>query len=673
MKKVAAIVLAAGVGKRMKSKTSKILHKIAGKPMILRTVDNLQVLDLDQIIIVASPKNANQLKKMLPDKITPAIQIKPEGTADAAQIGLEKVKEGINTVLVVNGDDSAFYKPETIKRVIKQHIDTNSVQTFLSVKVKNPLGLGRVIEDGKRVSAIVEEKEATAEQKKIKIINAGLYVFKKDWLQENLQKVKKSSAGGEKYLVDLVEVAINSSQKVSSYVLKDQNQWHGINTAAELKFANEKFSKRIHIMGIGGAGASAAAGIAKAYGYDVSGCDLNSNSSYTKNSKLTIKKGHHASHVYNIAILIITPAIIKDDVDDPELLEAKKQNIPILTWQEFQGKFLQKGKFVISIAGGYGKSTTTAMVSQMLTDSGLDPTCEVGATVLDWGKNYKVGRSKYYVNEADEYADNFLNYKPDIAVILNVAWDHPDYFKNRELLEKSYQKFINNIKKNGILIISDEKSLIDLAKSARKDIKVVRIEDFNIEKLSIIGEFRKINAHAALTVAKLLKLDIDRAKKCLQNFKGVARRLELKGKIGSTLVFDDYAVQPYTMATTANALKERYADKKIALVFEPHTFSRINVFFNEFVSSFKKTNVDSILITDVFAAREKGNRQKLSRKLVKSVGKKAVYTGSVENCANYLKKMIKDFDVILSMGAGDVYKIYDYLKSSRYSRTYKKD
>ena len=121
------------------------------------------------------------------------------------------------------------------------------------------------------------------------------------------------------------------------------------------------------------------------------------------------------------------------------------------------------------------------------------------------------------------------------------------------------------------------------------------------------------------------------------------------------------------MATTANALKERYADKKIALVFEPHTFSRINVFFNEFVSSFKKTNVDSILITDVFAAREKGNRQKLSRKLVKSVGKKAVYTGSVENCANYLKKMIKDFDVILSMGAGDVYKIYDYLKNSRYT------
>ncbi|KKR88077.1 MAG: UDP-N-acetylmuramate-L-alanine ligase [Candidatus Curtissbacteria bacterium GW2011_GWA1_41_11] len=662
MRKVAAIVLAAGVGKRMKSKTSKILHKIAGKPMILRTIDNLQALDLGQIIIVASPKNVNQLKKMLPDKITLAIQQEPEGTADAAQKGLEKVKEGINTVLVVNGDDSAFYKPETIKRVIKHHIDTNSTQTFLSVNVKNPYGLGRIIRDGDQVLAIVEEKEATAEQKKIKIINAGLYVFKKDWLQDNLYKVKRSTVGGEKYLVDLVEVAINSGQKVSSYTLKDQRQWHGINTAAELKFANEKFNKKIHIMGIGGAGASAAAGIAKACGYDVSGCDLNPHSSYTKNSKLTVKKGHDALHLHNIAMLIVSPAVVKNDPHNQELVEAKKQNIPILAWQEFQGKFLQKNKFVISVAGGYGKSTTTAMISQVLATCGLDPTCEVGATVLDWGKNYKVGRSKYYVNEADEYADNFLSYRPDVAVILNVAWDHPDYFKNQELLEKSYQKFINNIKKDGILIISDEKSLTDLAKSSRKDLKVVKVEDFKIKKLSIIGEFRKINALVALTVAKLLKLDIDRAKKSVQNFKGVARRLELKGKIGSAVVFDDYAVQPYTMVTTANALKARYGGKKVVLVFEPHTFSRINVFFDDFVSSFKKTNVDSILITDVFAAREKGDKQKLSMKLVKSVGKKAVYAGSVENSASYLKKRIKDFDVILSMGAGDVYKLYDLLK-----------
>ncbi len=663
MKKAAAIVLAAGVGRRMKSKTSKILHKIAGKSMILRTIDNLQALDLDQIIVVASAENANKLKKMLANKITLAIQIKPEGTADAAQIGLEKVKGGINTVLVINGDDSAFYKPETIKRVIKQHINTKSVQTFLSVKVRNPIGLGRVIKVGGQIAGIIEEQEATAEQKKIKKINAGLYVFKKDWLQENLHKVKKSPVSGEKYLVDLVKVAASSGQKVSSYVLKDQNQWHGINTADELMLANEKFSKKIHIMGIGGAGASAAAGIAKEYGYEVSGCDLNSQSSYLKNSKLAVNKGHDVSHLHNIGMLIVSPAVVKNDPRSEELLEAKKQNIPILTWQEFQGNFLQKGKFVISVAGAFGKSTTTAMVSQVLTDGGLDPTCEVGATVIDWGKNYRVGRSKYYVNEADEYADNFLNYKPDVAVILNIDWDHPDYFKNRKSLENSYQKFINNIKKDGILVVSDEKNLTDLAKSSRKDINVIKIEDFSVKKLAIIGEFRKINAHAALTVAKLLKLDTGRAKKSVQNFKGVARRLELKGKIGSTALYDDYAVQPHTLMTTANALKEKYGDKKVALVFEPHTFSRINAFYDDFVSSFKKTNVDSILITDVFAAREKGNRQKLSKKLVKSVGIRAVYTGSVKTSAEYLKKRIKDFDIILSMGAGDVYKIYELLKN----------
>src|SRR3990167_8426136 len=270
MKKVAAIVLAAGVGKRMKSKTSKILHKIAGKPMILRTVDNLQVLDLDQIIIVASPKNANQLKKMLPDKITPAIQIKPEGTADAAQIGLEKVKEGINTVLVVNGDDSAFYKPETIKRVIKQHIDTNSTQTFLTVKVANPAGLGRALKKNGQVLAIIEEKEATQAQKKIKEINAGFYVFKTEWLRENISKIDASTATGEKYVVNLVSIATRGGQRVNAYLVKDEHEWYGINTKADLQVANEKFAKKIHIMGMAGGGASAGAPIAKEAGFEVS-------------------------------------------------------------------------------------------------------------------------------------------------------------------------------------------------------------------------------------------------------------------------------------------------------------------------------------------------------------------------------------------------------------------
>ncbi|OGD88616.1 hypothetical protein A3J17_00425 [Candidatus Curtissbacteria bacterium RIFCSPLOWO2_02_FULL_40_11] len=663
MKSVAAIVLAGGIGKRMKSKTSKVLHEIKGKPMILRTIHNLKAANVDDIIVVANPANINELNKVLPNNIRSTIQKNPKGTGDATETGLTKIKKDTGTLLVVNGDDSAFYKPETIKRVIKQHIETNSIQTFLTVKVANPAGLGRVLKKNGQVLAIIEEKEATQAQKKIKEINAGFYVFKTEWLRENISKIDASPATGEKYVVNLVSIATRGGQRVNAYLVKDEHEWYGINTKADLQVANEKFAKKIHIMGMAGAGASAVAHIAKESGFDVSGCDLTPNSSYVKSSKLKIANGHGAAHVHNIAMLIVSPAVVKNNPNSEELKEAKKHDIPTLTWQEFQGKFLQKNKFVISVAGGYGKSTTTAMISQIMISEGLDPTCEVGAVVKDWGTNYKVGKSIYYINEADEYADNFLNYNPDIAVILNIAWDHPDYFKNREMLQKSYQKFINNIKKDGYLIIGRDENLYDLAKSARKDIKVVKIEDFNQEKLSIIGDFRIINANAALTVAKLLKLDINRAKKSVQNFKGVARRLELKGEVNGAVVYDDYAVQPFTVLTTANALKDKFKDKKVVLVLEPHTFSRINTFYADFISALKKTNVESILVTNVFAAREKGDIKQLSKKLARSVGKKATYSGSIKESANYLQENNKNFDIILSMGAGDIYKLYDIMKS----------
>lgn len=660
--RLAVIIMAAGLGKRMGSKLPKVLHQISGKTLIKRSLENFETLNPNQIVIVASPNNLRKIKKDLNSHHNYALQIKPTGTAGATSAGLKRVKKEVSTILVANADDSVFYKLRTLKRVINRHIETKSVQTIITIKVDNPNGLGRVIKKNGKIVKIVEEKDVTRKQKEIKEVNAGLYVFKKSWLKKNLGQVRSSPITGEKYLVDLIDIANQQNQKITSYLLKDQNQWHGINTSQELKKANEKFSKKIHIMGIAGAGASAVAGIAAGLGYDVSGCDIKPISSYLKNSRLAVKKGHHSLHLHNIGRLIVSPAVIKNDANNTELKEAEKQKIPIITWQEFQGKYLQDGKFVISIAGGYGKSTTTAMISQVFIDAGLDPTCEVGATVLAWQKNFRVGKSRYYINEADEYNDNFLNYHPDIAVILNLAWDHPDYFKNKMAVLTSYKKFIANIKRNGYLVVGKSQELSELVNSARSDVRIVKMKDFGGFKLSIIGKFRKDNASIALTVAEVLKLGLKNAKKSVQNFKGVGRRLQYKGKVKGVKVYDDYAVQPYTIKTTANALKEKYQDKHLALVYEPHTFSRVKTFFDDFVSSLKATNADEILITNVFAAREKGNERELSQKLTKSIGSKAIYTESIDKTAAYLKKRLKNLDVILSMGAGDVYKIYDLLK-----------
>src|SRR3989344_820504 len=183
---------------------------------------------------------------------------------------------------------------------------------------------------------------------------------------------------------------------------------------------NEKKKRiAIHFLGIGGSGASAAASLAKAEGFEISGCDLNPHNEFTESfGKHLLSAGHSPSHISsgnsNIDMLIITPAILSQDPKNTELLEAKRSEVPILTWQQFLGKYLAKDKFIIAICGTHGKSTTTAMISLMLEAAGLDPSVVLGAIIPKLGTNFRVGESKYLVVEADEFNDNFLSLTPDV-------------------------------------------------------------------------------------------------------------------------------------------------------------------------------------------------------------------------------------------------------------------
>ncbi|GEM_PF-128164 len=654
------IVLAAGKGKRMRSTLSKVLHKVGDEPIISKIAKIIEQISPAQTIIVANKNNIELVKKKVNPKFNFAIQKSQLGTADATRTGLSKLKNTIQIVAIMYGDDTAFYKPETFIKVLEKHTKSQAIITFVTLQKENPTGFGRIVRKNGKLVGIVEEKDANAEEKKIKEINDGLYFFSKDWLLKNLSELLPSPATGEYYLTDLIKLALDSGAKVETYKLKDPREWHGINTPQELEEANRKLKSKIHIMGIAGAGAAAVAGIAKANRFEVSGCDLNPQSSYSKSLDIKVQIGHDPNHLIETDMLIISPAVLKLNPQNPEVVSAKKLGIPVLTWQEFQAKFLQKGKFIIAVAGAYGKSTTTAMVAQILTDVGLDPTCEVGAKVLSWHKNFRVGKSKYFVCEADEYNNNFLNYSPDIAVVLNIAWEHPDFFKSKKDVITSYQKFVDNIKPGGTLVVSPQvKSWV----KPRKDVKTIVISPAQNIHLSIIGDFRKENAAAAIAVAKQLSIDPQKAQKSIENFKGLGRRLELKGEIKKVKVYDDYAVQPYTAKTTANALKEKFKDKKVLLVFEPHTFSRVETFFDDFVNALQKSNVDKIYITEIFAAREKGDKKVLAQKLVKRVGEKAKFTGSQVQTADLVREHLNEFDIILGMGAGDIYKLYDLIKN----------
>lgn len=668
-----AIILAAGIGKRMQSKKSKVLHNIAGKPMIQRTVEILEKLNPMKIIVVANPDNITELKTLLP-YVTLAVQKQPLGTADATEKGLKLVSQSGKNIAVLYGDDTAFYKPQTIQKVFKVHLMSNAKITFVTIIKDNPQGLGRIIRKNGKLQAIVEEIDASSDQKKIKEVNDGLYFFKKDYLLENLSKLSPSKTTGELYITDTIELALKNKEKVETYTLENDEQWHGINTQAQLTKANLKLNKSIHIMGIGGAGAAAIAGISQSLGYNVSGCDINPDLQYIDKTKIKVLKDHNKNHLDDISCLVISPAILKFKPENQEILEANEKGIPTLTWQEFQGSILMENKYTIAVAGAFGKSTTCAMIGKMLTDIGLDPTVEVGAKVLGWGNNFRVGGSKYYVCEADEYNDNFLNYNPDIAVILNIAWDHPDYFKSQKEVTSTYRKFIENIKPGGSLIIGPDPKLIKLVKSIisvkkgldSQSINVLRVKDFEEINLKIIGDFRKENVNAALTLANLLKLDINKAKKSISQFSGLTRRLEFKGEISGVRFYDDYAVQPYTIEKTANALRQIYPDANILLILEPHTFSRVNIFFNNFVRSLMNIKVDQIFITDIYAAREKWSQNSLSQKLANQIGKRAAYTGTIKNSSEYVRRNLGKHQIILTMGAGDVYKVYDYIKTYGY-------
>lgn len=665
VKKLTAIILAAGLGKRMKSTIPKVLHKIGDKTLIEHSLQNITLLNPSQIITVVSPLNQTAIKKVLGNKTSYAIQINPLGTADAAKSAIKYLDRESKTVAILNGDDTAFYKKNTLEAAFNQHQKSNAVITLITLDLADPIGFGRIVRTHGKISRIVEEKDATEDERKIREVNDGVYFIEKVWLIQNIHKIKPSIVTKEIYLTDLVKFALKVKEKVETFKLKDPGEWHGINTPGELEEAKGKIMPRIHIMGASGAGASAVAGIAQNFGYPVTGCDLNPKSAYTEKLSIKIFKGHRPSHLEGVDLLITSPAVQKLNPKNKEFKKAKSLKIPIISWQEFQGKFLQKGKYVIAVAGAYGKSTTTAMISQVLIDAGLDPTCEVGAKVLAWKTNFRAGKSKYYVCEADEYNNNFLSYRPNIAVVLNVAWDHPDFFKKPQSLLSSYQKFISNVENHGYLVIGDDPKITKIVNFLPKRAKKIQIAKTPKLQLSIIGDFRKGNAQAALTIAEILGLNRHKAIKSLKKFNGIARRLEYKGTINRTQFWDDYAVQPFTVKTTTNALKEKFAKEKLLLVLEPHTFSRINIFFDDFVVGLKSINVDEIFITEVYAARETGNTSILSKKLAKAVGPRAKFTGNVESTAKFVHKNLAKYNTVLSMGAGDIYKLYDLVLSEK--------
>ncbi len=391
--------------------------------------------------------------------------------------------------------------------------------------------------------------------------------------------------------------------------------------------------QHIHLVGIGGAGLSAIARILLGQGYTVSGSDrtLNALTEALAHDGATIYAGHAADNITGADALIVSSAIQPDQV---EIAAALASAIPVYKRADIMAD-LMVGKRVIAVAGTAGKTTTTAMITHILLETGQDPSYIIGGVLSTTGTNAAVGQGDAFVIEADEYDNMFLGLRPNIAVVTNVEWDHPDFFKTPKAMIDSFERFVSLLPDDGILIAcaddwgarlvaehwQERRSsfaalygidradvttcAVDVSPGADGTSFVITLPDaadyFEQIRLDVPGRHNILNALGAVT-ATLNDITLEEAAKALSTFKGTARRFELKGEVDGIAVIDDYAHHPAKIRATLEAARSRYPNRQIWAVWQPHTYSRTQALRDDFLAAFK--DADHVLITEIYAARE---------------------------------------------------------------------
>ena len=448
------------------------------------------------------------------------------------------------------------------------------------------------------------------------------------------------------------------------------------------------FEKPIHIhfIGIGGISMSGLAEILLEEGFTVSGSD-------SKESPLTKKlesEGaiiHYGQCAENISdgidCVVYTAAINKAN---PELMEAVARKIPMLTRAELLGQLMKNYKTPIAVSGTHGKTTTTSMISHILLAADLDPTISVGGILKAIGGNIRVGKSETFITEACEYTNSFLHFYPKISVILNIEEDHLDFFKDIDDIRHSFKLFTEKLPSDGTLIINTDIDNYeyfyqdtdcevitfgsDPAKSmySASDITydelgrctyslLINGEKADTITLGVPGLHNVYNSLAAIAAARKLSVDMEHIKAGLSNFKGTNRRFEKKGTFNGVTVIDDYAHHPDEIRATLSSAAH-YPHNRVWVVFQPHTYSRTKLLFNEFADAL--SHADKVVLAKIYAARETDTLGISSADLcekIKSLGKECVYIDNFEDIEKYLLKNCINGDLLITMGAGDVYQI----------------
>ena len=443
--------------------------------------------------------------------------------------------------------------------------------------------------------------------------------------------------------------------------------------------------KKICLVGIGGISMSALAVALADAGYSVYGSDRSESDATRKlaESGIPVVIGHKPETVEGAGCLVCTAAVHDDN---PEIRRAREKGIPIYRRSEAWGELMAKCREVICVSGCHGKSTTTALCTHIALEAGLDPSVMIGAVLPVIDGNVRCGGKDLFVAEACEYCDSFLDFPPTVAVVNNIEEDHLDYFKDLDAIKASFRRFVEKVPARGAVVANhDDANTVEVVENCGKRIVWfglhegdVHAENLNDEKgfysfelvtpvsrravkLRIPGVYNVYNALAAAAANYALGVDPDACVRGIEAFGGIARRFEVVGDYQGIPVIDDYAHHPTALRDLLNAVREMgYA--RIVCVFQSHTYSRTAQLFDDFLGALRLA--DAAIVADIYAAREI-NTYGVSAEAMAKALPGGVYAGDFAGICEYLRGHLRAGDVLLTVGAGDVYKVGQMLLGKR--------
>ena len=429
---------------------------------------------------------------------------------------------------------------------------------------------------------------------------------------------------------------------------------------------------RAHLVGIGGVSMRPLGLVLKGMGLEVTGSDMTHSGSTDEllSKGIPVAIGHHAENVIGADCIIRTAAVHNDN---PEIAYARANGIPVFERAQAWGVIMKSYRNAVCISGTHGKTTTTSMVAHILMAAQMDPTVMIGGYLPLLHAGHRVGNGDTIVLESCEYCDSFLNFFPSLAVVLNIEADHLDYFKDLQDVEKSFRKFAQ-LSTGGILANGDDQNTVDTlagleyisfgfgennrihAEAVSDDWRRFDVicdgETYCHFELPVYGHHNAINALAAAGVAWMLGIPGEAAQKGLATFHGAGRRLEYKGRINGADIYDDYAHHPGELAATIEAVRSMHY-RRIIFAFQPHTYTRTKALFDDFVAELRKPDV--VVLAEIYAARERNTIGISSKDLADQIPG-SICCASLPEVTYTLQKLAQPGDVILTVGAGDIYR-----------------